>query len=96
MHWDYIRSLVMGLNLTIWINKTKKSTFHIFNTLFYRLGLEFNLLTWGLGKFPKVVSLWLCMQFSTLIIVYPGFYGWSVYRPEGKAGKHLLLYYYFL
>ncbi|XP_060552731.1 sterol O-acyltransferase 1-like [Ruditapes philippinarum] len=50
------------------------------------LGLEFNLLTWGLGKFPKVVSLWLCMQFSTLIIVYPGFYGWSVYRPEGKAG----------
>ncbi|XP_053373977.1 sterol O-acyltransferase 1-like [Mercenaria mercenaria] len=50
-----------------------------------KIGLEFGLLQWGLGKFPKVVSLWLWMQLSALIIVYPGFYGWTMYRPEGKV-----------
>ncbi|KAL4222557.1 Sterol O-acyltransferase 1 [Mactra antiquata] len=50
------------------------------------LGLDFGLIQWGMGKFPKVVSLWLCMQFSTLLIVYPGFYYWTLYRPIGESG----------
>ncbi|XP_052245937.1 sterol O-acyltransferase 1-like isoform X2 [Dreissena polymorpha] len=50
------------------------------------LGLDFGLIQWGLGKFPRVVSCWLWMQLSTLIVVYPGFYYWSVYRSYGKPG----------
>lgn len=50
------------------------------------VGLDFELIRWGLGGFPKVVTLWLCMQLSTLVVVYPVFYYWSLLRPEGPVG----------
>ncbi|XP_069110703.1 sterol O-acyltransferase 1-like isoform X2 [Argopecten irradians] len=52
-----------------------------------RLNLDFRLMQWALGKFPKVMALWVCMQISTLIIVYPMFYYWSVTRMPGPVNK---------
>ncbi|XP_033762380.1 sterol O-acyltransferase 1-like isoform X2 [Pecten maximus] len=52
-----------------------------------RLNLDFRLMQWALGKFPKVMALWVCMQISTLIIVYPMFYYWVVTRLPGPVNK---------
>ncbi|CAE1295207.1 SOAT [Acanthosepion pharaonis] len=72
-----------------------RTIYHIFvaillvfslNTIVYdiidkgRLVLDFDLIQWAFGKFPKVMALWVCMQLSTLLIVYPGFYHWSTSR----------------
>ncbi|KAJ8313682.1 hypothetical protein KUTeg_008243 [Tegillarca granosa] len=77
-----------------------KTIFHIFvailivfslNTIVYdiinegRLNLDFQLMHWALGKFPKVMALWVCMQLSTLIVVYPCFYYWATTRRPGKV-----------
>ncbi|XP_029636046.1 sterol O-acyltransferase 1 isoform X1 [Octopus sinensis] len=53
------------------------------NTIVYdlidtgRLHLDFNLIQWAFGKFPKVMALWVCMQLATLLIFYPAFYYWA-------------------
>jgi hypothetical protein len=35
------------------------------------------MMQWALGKFSKVIELWMMMQLSTLIVVYPLFYYWA-------------------
>ncbi|KAL5006760.1 hypothetical protein ScPMuIL_015566 [Solemya velum] len=75
-----------------------RTIYHIFvailivfslNTIVYdiidkgRLVLDFHLMQWALGKFPKVISLWLCMKLATLLIVYPIFHYWSNNRKPG-------------
>lgn len=79
--------------------KDVKTIYHIFvailivfslNTLVYdlinegRLNLNFDLIRYGMGKFSKVMELWMCMNLSTLLVVYPGFYYWSIHRTPGK------------
>lgn len=49
-----------------------------------RLNLNFDLIRYGMGKFSKVMELWMCMNLSTLLVVYPGFYYWSIHRTPGK------------
>ncbi|KAK7110166.1 sterol O-acyltransferase 1-like isoform X2 [Littorina saxatilis] len=59
------------------------------NTLVYdwvekgTLNLNFDLIVYAFGKFPKVMSLWMCMQLSSLLIVYPAFYYWATHRQPG-------------
>ncbi|KAK7447324.1 hypothetical protein BaRGS_00040209 [Batillaria attramentaria] len=72
------------------------------NTLVYdwvekgTLNLNFDMIVWAFGKFPKVMSLWVCMQLSTLLVVYPAFYYWSTHRKPGSPdlydGLWLLLF----
>ncbi|XP_041365687.1 sterol O-acyltransferase 1-like [Gigantopelta aegis] len=50
-----------------------------------RLCLDFDLIHWAMGKIPKVMFLWVCMQGSTLLIVYPAFYYWSRTRMPGPV-----------
>ncbi|KAK3101468.1 hypothetical protein FSP39_003824 [Pinctada imbricata] len=59
--------------------------FDIVNT--GRLNLNFELIQWALGGFPRVMSLWVCMQLSTLIVVYPLFNYWVSIRKPGKVGS---------
>ncbi|ESP01933.1 hypothetical protein LOTGIDRAFT_172306 [Lottia gigantea] len=47
--------------------------------------LDFALIQWNFGQFPKVIALWLCMKGSTTVIVYPVFYHWANSRTPGKA-----------
>ncbi|PVD30707.1 hypothetical protein C0Q70_09982 [Pomacea canaliculata] len=64
------------------------------NTLVYdwvekgTLNLNFDLIVWAFGKLPKVMSSWVCMQLSTLLIVYPAFYYWSTHRRPGPTGVY--------
>lgn len=82
--------------------KDVKTIYHIFvailivfslNTLVYdlinegRLNLNFDLIRYGMGKFSKVMELWMCMNLSTLLVVYPGFYYWSIHRTPGKKNR---------
>jgi hypothetical protein len=48
------------------------------------------MMQWALGKFSKVIELWMMMQLSTLIVVYPLFYYWATNRPVGPASKYEL------
>jgi sterol O-acyltransferase len=65
-----------------------RTIYHIFvailivfmlNTLVYdfmeqgRVVLDFQLIVWTFGKFPIVISTWLCMMFCASLIVYPLF-----------------------
>nr|XP_022308707.1 sterol O-acyltransferase 1-like isoform X2 [Crassostrea virginica] len=83
--------------------KDVKTIYHIFvailivfslNTLVYdlinegRLNLSFDLIQYGMGKFSKVMELWMCMNLSTVLVVYPGFYYWSMHRKPGKLGGY--------
>ena len=55
------------------------------------LNLNFNMIQYAFGKFPKVMAMWVLMQLATLLVVYPAFYYWSSHRKPGKAGKCFLL-----
>ncbi|XP_061186108.1 sterol O-acyltransferase 1-like [Saccostrea echinata] len=83
--------------------KDVKTIYHIFvailivfslNTLVYdlinegRLNLSFDLIQYGMGKFSKVMELWVSMTLSTLLVVYPGFYYWSMHRKPGRVGGY--------
>ncbi|KAL8615571.1 hypothetical protein ACOMHN_016148 [Nucella lapillus] len=63
------------------------------NTLVYdlvekgTLNLNFDLIFFAFGKTPKVMSLWVCMQLGTLVLVYPCFYYWATQRTPGKPGQ---------
>ncbi|XP_076461098.1 sterol O-acyltransferase 1-like isoform X2 [Babylonia areolata] len=63
------------------------------NTLVYdwvekgTLNLNFDLIFFAFGKTPKVMSLWVCMQLATLLLVYPAFYYWAISRTPGRAGQ---------
>ncbi|KAL3832052.1 hypothetical protein ACJMK2_023731 [Sinanodonta woodiana] len=76
-----------------------KTIYHMFaailivfslNTLVYdlidtgTLNLNFELISSGLGKLPKVMYLWVLMMGSTLVVVYPGFYYWATNRTPGS------------
>ncbi|XP_063421344.1 sterol O-acyltransferase 1-like isoform X1 [Mytilus trossulus] len=50
-----------------------------------RINLNFEMMQWALGKKSKVMELWVMMQLSTLVIVYPMFYYWANNRPVGPA-----------
>ena len=56
-----------------------------------RLVLEFELIPWAFGKFPIVVTLWLSMSMSTVLIVYPLFNYWANNRRPGPACKCVVL-----
>ena len=56
----------------------------------YRLVLDFNIIMWAFGSFPTVITLWVCMTFSTVLIVYPLFQYWAYNRRPGKPGKHCI------
>ena len=56
-----------------------------------RLVLEFELIPWAFGKFPIVVTLWLSMSMSTVLIVYPLFNYWANNRKPGPASKCVVL-----
>lgn len=43
----------------------------------FRLVLEFDLLVFAFGKFPVVISTWLCMFLSTFILPYGLFLQWA-------------------
>ncbi|KAK6166561.1 hypothetical protein SNE40_023218 [Patella caerulea] len=47
--------------------------------------LDFGLIQWNFGQFPRVIALWLCMKSSTLVIVYPVFHFYATNRKPGKA-----------
>ncbi|KAK0055308.1 sterol O-acyltransferase 1-like isoform X1 [Biomphalaria pfeifferi] len=78
-----------------------RTIYHIFvavlivfslNTMLYdvlekhTLNLNFGMIQWAFGKFPKVMALWMMMQGSTLLIVYPAFYCWASYRTPKNSG----------
>ena len=56
----------------------------------FRLNLNFELISWGFGKFPIVMSLWACMNMSTILILYPCFQYWSWYRRQGRVSEYLV------
>lgn len=41
------------------------------------LDLRYDLIRWCFGKFPIVISTWLCMFFSLVLLLYPGFNYWA-------------------
>ncbi len=43
---------------------------------------------WAFGKFPIVITLWLCMSLSTVLVVYPLFNFWCNNRTPGPASKY--------
>ena len=55
-----------------------------------RLNLNFHLIVYAFGKSPKVMALWVCMQLSTLLVVYPAFYYWATHRKPGLPGQRKL------
>jgi sterol O-acyltransferase len=61
------------------------------NTLVYdfleqgRINLDFQLIVWTFGKFPIVISIWMCMAFSTTLFIYPLFQHWAYSRRSGRA-----------
>lgn len=78
-----------------------RTIYHIFvailivfslNTILYdvlekgTISMDFGMIQWAFGKFPKVMAMWVVMQGSTLLVVYPAFYYWSVYRNPTNAG----------
>ncbi|XP_005102293.1 sterol O-acyltransferase 1 isoform X1 [Aplysia californica] len=67
--------IVFSLN-TIVYDVLEKGTF----------SLNFGMIQWAFGKFPKVMVMWVVMQLSTLLIVYPAFYYWATQRRPGNAG----------
>ncbi|GFO36109.1 O-acyltransferase [Plakobranchus ocellatus] len=66
--------IVFSLN-TILYDVLEKGTF----------SLNFGMIQWAFGKFPKVMAMWVVMQGSTLLVVYPAFYYWSLYRSPVNA-----------
>ncbi|XP_056007870.1 sterol O-acyltransferase 1-like isoform X2 [Ostrea edulis] len=83
--------------------KDVKTIYHIFvailivfslNTVVYdlinegRLNLSFDLIQFGMGKFSKVMEMWVLMNLSTLLVVYPIFYYWSTNRKPGKISGY--------
>ncbi|KAK3743073.1 hypothetical protein RRG08_063938 [Elysia crispata] len=67
--------IVFSLN-TILYDVLEKGTF----------SMNFGMIQWAFGKFPKVMAMWVVMQGSTLLVVYPAFYYWSLYRNPKNAG----------
>ncbi|CAL1545200.1 unnamed protein product [Lymnaea stagnalis] len=80
-----------------------RTIYHIFvailivfslNTMLYDVlekgsfNLNFEMIQWAFGKFPKVMAMWVAMQGSTLLIVYPSFYYWAANRTPGNAGVY--------
>lgn len=63
--------------------------------MFFRLKLDFNIITYAFGKFPKVMYLWVLMQLAIYVIVYPSFYWWSTNRKFGPVCKCELISYFF-
>ncbi|XP_069088203.1 sterol O-acyltransferase 1 [Pleurodeles waltl] len=58
-----------------------------------RLVLEFDLLVYAFGQFPLVISVWLCMFFSTLIVPYGLFLLWARgYRSSSHRTLRSLFY----
>uniref|UniRef100_A0A4W3JCD8 O-acyltransferase n=1 Tax=Callorhinchus milii TaxID=7868 RepID=A0A4W3JCD8_CALMI len=53
-----------------------------------RLVLDFDLLVYAFGRFPIVISSWLCMFLSTLLVPYGLFYQWE---SGHRASKHRVL-----
>ena len=51
----------------------------IFYLYFYRINIDFSLISWGFGKFPQVLTMWFYMQAATLAL-YPAFILWIQYR----------------
>ncbi|CAG5120643.1 unnamed protein product, partial [Candidula unifasciata] len=67
--------IVFSLN-TILFDVLEKGTF----------SLNFEMIQWAFGKFPKVMAMWVVMQMSTLLIVYPALYYYATYRKPGNSG----------
>ncbi|KAL4634885.1 sterol O-acyltransferase 1 isoform X1 [Arapaima gigas] len=65
-----------------------------------RLVLDFDLLVYAFGQFPLVVSIWLCMFLSALVVPYGLFHIWASHYPASHhhtlqsllAGSLYLLY----
>uniref|UniRef100_A0AAV2KZL7 Sterol O-acyltransferase 1 n=1 Tax=Knipowitschia caucasica TaxID=637954 RepID=A0AAV2KZL7_KNICA len=49
-----------------------------------RLVLDFDLLVYAFGQFPLVVSTWICMFLSVLVVPYSLFYFWSQSRAASR------------